>query len=45
MKRVVLFAVTVALCAGSVFAQDAASIMQTAKDHTQADTMSSRCVW
>jgi outer membrane lipoprotein-sorting protein len=42
MKRFVLFALAAALCAGSVFAQDAASIMQAAKDRIRADTMSSR---
>jgi hypothetical protein len=52
MKRVILFAVTVALCAGSVFAQDASAqgtgaqsaavIMRAAKDRIQSDTLSSR---
>jgi hypothetical protein len=31
-----------ALCAGTVFAQDGAAIMQTVKDRIQSDTMSSR---
>jgi outer membrane lipoprotein-sorting protein len=42
MKRFALFVLSAALCAGSVFAQDAASIKQTAKDRTQSDTMSRR---
>jgi outer membrane lipoprotein-sorting protein len=42
MKRLALFLLTAALCAGSVFAQDAAGIMQAAKDRTKSDTMSSR---
>ncbi|MDR1175994.1 MAG: outer membrane lipoprotein-sorting protein [Treponema sp.] len=47
MKRFVLFVLSAALCAGSVFAQDASaqsaiSIKQAAKDRIQLDTMSSR---
>jgi outer membrane lipoprotein-sorting protein len=42
MKRFVLFVVVAALCAGSAFAREAASIMQAAKDRIQSDTMSSR---
>jgi outer membrane lipoprotein-sorting protein len=42
MKRFVLFVVSATLCAGSVFAQDGAAIMQAAKDRIKADTMSSR---
>jgi outer membrane lipoprotein-sorting protein len=42
MKKFVLFVISAALCAGSVFAQDAASIMQAAKDRIKSDTMSSR---
>jgi outer membrane lipoprotein-sorting protein len=37
-----LVVVSAALCAGAVFAQDAASIMQAAKDRIQSVTMSSR---
>jgi outer membrane lipoprotein-sorting protein len=42
MKRFVLFVLSAALCAGSVFAQNAASIVQTANDRIQYETMSSR---
>jgi hypothetical protein len=42
MKKSVLFVLSVALCAGSVFAQDAVSIMQAAKDSIKSNTMSSR---
>jgi outer membrane lipoprotein-sorting protein len=42
MKRFMLFFLSAALCAGTVFAQDAAAIMQAAKDRIQADTTSSR---
>jgi outer membrane lipoprotein-sorting protein len=47
MKKFVLFVLSAALCAGSVFAQDAAapsavSIKRAAKDRIQSDTMSSR---
>jgi outer membrane lipoprotein-sorting protein len=42
MKKFVMFVLSAALCTGSVFAQDAAAIMQTAKDRIQSDTMSSR---
>jgi outer membrane lipoprotein-sorting protein len=42
MKRFALFILSAALCAGSVFAQDAASIMRSAKDRIQSDTVSSR---
>jgi outer membrane lipoprotein-sorting protein len=47
MKRFVLFVLSAALCAGSVFAQDAVAHsaidnMQAAKDRIQSETMSSR---
>jgi outer membrane lipoprotein-sorting protein len=42
MKRFVSFVLSAALCAGSVFAQDAVAIMKTAKDRIQADTISRR---
>ncbi|MDR1126523.1 MAG: outer membrane lipoprotein-sorting protein [Treponema sp.] len=42
MKRFVLFVLSAVLCAGSLFAQDAAAIKQAAKDRIQSDTMSSR---
>ncbi|MHB9291961.1 hypothetical protein Holit_01049 [Hollandina sp. SP2] len=42
MKKFVLFVLSAALCAGSVFAQNAADIMRAAKDRVQADTTSSR---
>ena len=42
MKRFVFFVLSAALCAGAVFAQDAASVMQAEKDRIQADTQSSR---
>lgn len=42
MKKFTLFILTAALCAGTIFAQDAASIMQASKNRTQADTTSSR---
>jgi outer membrane lipoprotein-sorting protein len=42
MKRFFLSLISAALCVGTVFAQDAVSIMQTAKDRVQSDTMSSR---
>jgi outer membrane lipoprotein-sorting protein len=42
MKKFVLFVVSAALCAGTVFAQNAADIMQAAKDRIKSDTMSSR---
>jgi hypothetical protein len=42
MKRFVLFVFQAALCASTVFAEDAADIMQSAKDRIQSDTMSSR---
>jgi outer membrane lipoprotein-sorting protein len=43
MKRFVLpVLLTAALCAGTAAAQDAASIMQTAKDRIQSDTISRR---
>ena len=42
MKRVVLFVLSVAFCAGNLFAQDAATIMQAVKDRIQSNTVSSR---
>jgi outer membrane lipoprotein-sorting protein len=42
MKKVVLFILSASLCTGLVFAQNAASIMQAAKDRIQSETMSSR---
>ena len=42
MKRLVVFVLAAGLCVGTVFAQDAASIMQAAKDRIQADTVSRR---
>jgi outer membrane lipoprotein-sorting protein len=42
MKRFAVFVLSAVLCAGAVFAQDAAGIMQAAKDRIQSDTMSTR---
>ena len=42
MKRLVLFVLAAALCAGSATAQNAAAIMQAAKDRIQSDTVSRR---
>jgi outer membrane lipoprotein-sorting protein len=42
MKRFVLVIVSAALCAGAVFAQDAAAVKQAAKDRINSDTVSSR---
>jgi outer membrane lipoprotein-sorting protein len=42
MKRVTLFTVSLLFCTVSIFAQDAASIVQAARDRISADTVSSR---
>jgi hypothetical protein len=42
MKKFTFFVLSVALFAGSVFAQDAAAIMQKVKDRNQVLTLSSR---
>ncbi|MDR0583514.1 MAG: outer membrane lipoprotein-sorting protein [Treponema sp.] len=42
MKKIIVLILSAAFYAGTVFAQDAASIMQAAKDRIQSDTMSSR---
>jgi ABC-type phosphate/phosphonate transport system substrate-binding protein len=42
MKKIALFVLSAALCGGAVFAQDAAAIVQAAKDRIQSDTMSTR---
>jgi outer membrane lipoprotein-sorting protein len=42
MKKIIVLIITAVLCAGTIFAQDAASVMQAAKDRIKSDTMSSR---
>jgi hypothetical protein len=42
MKRFALFVLSILFCVGTVFTQDAASIMRAAKDRIQSNAMSSR---